>query len=406
MLVKEVPINHNILEWARIEANLSPQRAADKARIKDIKARGEKEALSPIERLQRWEKGIDTPSFSQLEKLAKAYRRPVLTFFLPQPPIKQTRLKDFRTIGNKSFDSDDFSPEFSALLRQIEALQTSLHDLVIDAGNSPINIVGSLNFDFTPDQITQKMRSMLEYSFDSQRSAKGFDDVFSNIRSKIEQQGVFVLLVGNLGSYHTDIQPDVFRGLAISDNRAPFIVINPNDAKPARIFSLIHEFCHVLRGETGVSNWSSLYNSDKNAPFQNEAFCDQVAAEFLAPTNDLLDEWKHKVSVHSPEESIEIIAKSFNISRMVIARRLLEFGKINGGFYWDYFDTIQEEWRAQKNQNKVTKDLKIPYKVRIRSKFGNRLVDTIIGATRDGKISELSASRMLDVRMGSLTKIV
>jgi len=37
--------------------------------------------------------------------------------------------------------------------------------------------------------------------------------------------GIFVLLIGDLGSYHTAFDLEVFRGFALSDDIAPFIII-------------------------------------------------------------------------------------------------------------------------------------------------------------------------------------
>lgn len=406
METKDVPVNHQILAWARKEANLSPTNVAIKSGIKDLKAKGKKEGLSSILRLERWEKGIDTPTFPQLKKLAKTYRRPVLTFFLPELPIKQTRIKDFRTVGDRAIDSESFSPEFSALLRRIEAMQLILHDLLLKTGSNPLPFVASIKADLSPKDAAQKIRDLFNYSFDDQKNSGGYyEKVFSDIRTKVELKGVFVLVEGNLGSYHTNIPPDVFRGLAISDNIAPTIVINPNDAKPARIFSLIHEFFHILTGVTGVSNWNSLDISEKNVAPHSEAFCSQVAAEFLVPESELLTEWEKFTIGYSPEDSIKRIAKEFSVSRIVIARRLLDFGELTKDFYWEFFDSCREEWRLLRNRIKKNKDFKIPLKIRIRSRLGNRLTDTLISAAREGKISELDASRILNVKIKDLSKI-
>jgi len=407
MVTEDIPVNHDILAWARKEANLSPPNVAIKAGIKDLKARGKKEGLSSTLRLERWEKGIDTPTLPQLRKLAKAYRRPVLTFFLSKPLIKQTRIQDFRTVGDRVIDSESFSPEFSALLRRIEAMQLNLHDLLLKTDSNPVSFVASIKADLSPKDTAQKIRHLLDYSFDDQKNSGGYyEKVFSDIRTKAEFKGVFILLEGNLGSYHTNIPPDVFRGLAISDDIAPIIVINPNDAKPAMIFSLIHEFCHILGGVTGVSNWNSFNISEKYVAPHNEAFYSQVAAEFLVPESELLREWEKFTIGFSPEDSIKRIAKEFSVSRIVIARRLLDFGELTKDFYWEFFDSCREEWRLIKSRIKKKKEIQIPLKIRIRSRLGNRLTDTLISAAREGKISELDASRVLNVRINDLSKIV
>ena len=60
-----------------------------------------------------------------------------------------------------------------------------------------------------------------------------------------------MLLLGDLGSHHSDMNEEVFRGFALADEIAPFVVINDNDATTARSFSLIHELAHIWIGASG-----------------------------------------------------------------------------------------------------------------------------------------------------------
>ena len=73
------------------------------------------------------------------------------------------------------------------------------------------------------------------------------------LRAKVESAGVFVLLIGNLGSHHSALGLEAFRGFALADPIAPFIVINDQDAKAAWSFTLLHELAHLWVGATGVS---------------------------------------------------------------------------------------------------------------------------------------------------------
>ena len=57
-------------------------------------------------------------------------------------------------------------------------------------------------------------------------------DAFALLRSRVEAAGAFVLLKGNMGNYQSVIELDAFRGFAIADHIAPFVVINDNDSAP------------------------------------------------------------------------------------------------------------------------------------------------------------------------------
>ena len=88
-----------------------------------------------------------------------------------------------------------------------------------------------------------------------------------------------MLGLGDLGSYHTELNVEVFRGFALADEFAPFVVINPRDAAAARCFTLLHELVHLWLGEPGISGGDPL------DPV--EVFCNKVASNFLLPDEEL-----------------------------------------------------------------------------------------------------------------------
>ena len=103
-----------------------------------------------------------------------------------------------------------------------------------------------------------------------------------------------MLLQGDLGSTQTALDVEVFRGFAIADEVAPFIVINDRDTKPAWSFTLLHELVHLLLGQTGISG--ARTDSDI------EKFCSDVAVEFLFPVlvlGDLLHRDRPEKDLHA-----------------------------------------------------------------------------------------------------------
>jgi hypothetical protein len=45
------------------------------------------------------------------------------------------------------------------------------------------------------------------------------------LRSRVEAAGIFVLLMGNLGSHHSAIDVEAFRGFALADDVAPLLLL-------------------------------------------------------------------------------------------------------------------------------------------------------------------------------------
>jgi Zn-dependent peptidase ImmA (M78 family) len=407
VILNEIPINHRILEWARNKSNLSRDMAAQKAGISAI-SKGLEEPLSPSARLKSWEEGIDRPSYTQLVKIAKAYRRPLLTFFLSQPPEQEIQLLDFRTLANKEPGTYFYDAEFSALVRQTEAIQKSVREIIQESGLKPLSFVSSISMDSNPITAAKLMRETLDYSPWQQKIAlRTVNALFNYIRNKAEEKGIFILLQGNLGSWHTNMFPEVFRGFTICDKVAPFIVINPNDTKTANIFTLIHELCHLWLGDTAVSNWNSLNISEPLPHIKNEQFCDQVAAEFLVPISELIEQWeKLTIGYEDNDYLIKRISRIFKVSPIVIARRLLESNKIDTDYYWDWYDQYHSEWLQIKEKIKEAKKEPPSYKIRTRTKLGNGLINTVLDAAREGKITETDASRILSIKIDNFSKIV
>src|SRR5262245_20669918 len=94
-------VNPAMLQWARETAGLDLQAAADK-----IDLRATRRTAAP-ERLAALEAGAEEPSRALLLRMAKQYHRPLLTFYLAQPPRKGDRGQDFRTLPDGSSVEDE-----------------------------------------------------------------------------------------------------------------------------------------------------------------------------------------------------------------------------------------------------------------------------------------------------------
>jgi Zn-dependent peptidase ImmA (M78 family)/transcriptional regulator with XRE-family HTH domain len=392
---QEAPVNHAILEWARKQTDFTPEQAVTRAGIKGLKSRG----LTAEERLVKWESGQEKPTLNELELIAKAYRRPLLTFFLSEPPRVETRLQDFRTVGDRPVAKG--SPEFSAFRRQIEALQKTVRQLVEEQGGKPLEFINSANMSMTPTAIAQGIRSEFQFSFRDQQQVQSSEELFNTLRDKAGEAGVFVLRKADLGSGHSKISVEEFRGLVISDPIAPFIVVNPNDARPALLFTLVHELAHLWLGESGISNFDAL----RIGPFdyqEREVFCNEVAAEFLVPENVLANEWQRVMNTEL-EFAIQSLADRFKVSRVVVARRLLDFQKITSDTYWEMYNQWRDEWSTVRERQRESEGGP-GYFIITKSKLGSKLLNTVIGAAYDGRLSFRNASKLLGIKVDYFSK--
>src|SRR6516162_10619699 len=94
-------INPRMLSWGRETAGLSIEEAAEKLGLRDTaKARA-------TDKLRALEAGERALSQTLLLKAATAYRRPLIAFYLPEPPRRGQCGEDFRTTTGAVSARDD-----------------------------------------------------------------------------------------------------------------------------------------------------------------------------------------------------------------------------------------------------------------------------------------------------------
>ncbi len=246
---KAIPVNPALLRWARCTAGLSLTDAVVRAKITRLCK--DEEAVTAEDRLASWEEGRTSPSFLQLKALAKAYCRPLVTFFLPEPPAQAA-------------DTLNASPEFAALKRRILQLHRVLCAIARDEQADALPFVNSCSIEDDVSTVVDAIRRTLDIEPLAER-----DDAFCSLRDKAQVAGVYVVLMDD-----SQVKPDEFRGIAIADRFAPLIVINKYDT--TMLFTLAHELAHIFLGSDGISNAFGPHKSI-------EQFCNAVAAELLAP---------------------------------------------------------------------------------------------------------------------------
>lgn len=225
-----VRINPDILVWARETAGLSVEDAAERLSL-TTSAKS-----TAAEKLLALEAGEKEPTKGQLAAAANAYRRPLLTFYMAEPPRTGPKVEDFR----QSPDARGLRENamLDALLRDIRARQETVRDLLQDEDEQgALPLVGSTSIENGVDAAVALLADVLGFDHTDLALRNGdADTLFKRLRTATENAGVFVLVIGDLGSHHSAIPASVFRGFAIADPIAPFVVINAKDARAARSF--------------------------------------------------------------------------------------------------------------------------------------------------------------------------
>jgi len=380
-------INHIILSWARETAELSVKNAAHKLQIKDGKT------ASAKDKLLDYENGTVAPSRSMLLRMSRVYRRPILTFYLDKPPRIGDRGEDFRTLPDYFIGKENVYVD--VLIRNIKARQNLVRETLIDEDEElKLEFIGRNTVSQGIQHITQTLREVLNLDLDEFRAQPRYLDAFKLLRHRAEEVGVFVLLQGNLGSHHTNIGVKTFRGFALSDDIAPFIIINDRDAKSAWSFTLLHEMVHLALGQTGVSG-SGAY-----AEKQIEKFCSDVASEILLPLVEFKTFQPSSLDFEFIKEEISDYAFSKKISSSQIAYRLYRRGGIDKDLWIQLRNFYHQRWDDQRKKEKLKHKKQEggpSYYVLRQHKLG-ALVRLVQRFTYSGALSTTRAGMLLNVR--------
>jgi len=204
----------------------------------------------------------------------------------------------------------------------------------------PNIIVGRLSIQSTVEGIVDDMRKMLDVPAHPHRGS--WQDYYKTLACKIESLGILVMRQSSIGHHTRPLNVEEFRGFAIADDYAPIIFVNHADALGARLFTLMHELCHIWIGQSGISDSGSLGRRDE------EVLCNPVAAEFLVPEKELLDLWL--VEQQTWESNLPLLEAHFHVSTWTLARRALSLSLITQDEYTNYIADRQKAYKKREAQ--------------------------------------------------------
>jgi Zn-dependent peptidase ImmA (M78 family) len=375
----EALIKAELLIWARESARISIGEAARKLKIIP-------------EKLEDWETGKSRPSMSQLRKLGELYQRPIAVFYLPEKPLDFKPLRDFRRIpdmlGYRDERKINFNIRSSAYKREIALrLSEELYGSVPD-----FQYKISLTED--PEEIGNYIRKVLMIGNDTQSSWKEEYEAFNAWRSAIENLGVLIFQC-------TDVDLYDMRGFSICEYPLPAICLNIKDSVRGRIFTLLHEFCHLMLHVGGICDIDEdfeRYDDEQNM----EIFCNHVAGAALIPKSALLNVIEGAAIDQWSDEELTILSKQFKTSKEVVLRRILICGLTSQQFYKVKRHEFEEEYKRLRKKKSTGF---VPYYKKIIFRSGIPFIRLVLNGYHQEKITSRDLSDFLDVNLKHIPRI-
>jgi len=357
------PITPEVLKKAREIAGFSINTIANKV--------GE----SP-DKVENWENGAELPPLARLKKLSDYYKRPLAYFFLPTPPKEPPNPIDFRALPLQQ--KYPLSPNTKFIIRKARKYQKIASDLMATLDIS-FPILKKITEDSNPEVLANDLRKDLSCTVDNQIKWISESEAFKNWRELIENKNIIVL--------QFPIPLEEARGFTLLGKMVPTIVVSSKDSINGKIFTLFHEYAHLMFRDEGIY-------SIRDFSTRKEKFCNHFSGAFLVPKNELLKIFDIDLRLFNSIEFdsyISNLSKKFKVSRYVVLRRLEILGRITSKQYAEKAKKWEEEDKGKKmGFGKST------YAEKILSQKGNLYVSLVLRANKLGLINRGTVIRYLD----------
>jgi Zn-dependent peptidase ImmA (M78 family) len=334
-------------------------------------------------KLNAWLGREAAPTFKQLEDFAAATHTPFGYFFLAAPPDEPLPIPDFRTRRRERLRRP--SGDLLDTIYLCQQRQAWFEAFAREEGLDPIALVGSVTRATPVVVAARAIRQAVGFDLEQRREEPTWADALRRFLRQVEDLGILVMVSGIVGSNtHRKLDPEEFRGFALADRLAPLIFVNGADSKAAQMFTLAHELAHLALGESALSDAeASVFPGE-----ETERWCNQVAAEILAPLEILRQELH---AAEPLEHATARLARRFKVSTLVILRRLFEAGAIR---------SREQFWQAYRTESERVREIAAGAEggdfyrtlgVRVSRRFEYALVASVLG----GRTTFTEAFRLL-----------
>lgn len=365
-LMLRVDVNPDLLRWARERSGVE---------IATLEHR--------FPKLEAWERREAQPTFKQLEDFAQATHTPIGFLFLQEPPVERVPIPDFRTVPGARFHRP--SPDLLDTIYLCQQRQDWYRDFARTNGDPPLTFIGSAKLTDEIPAVASKIRTTLGLDIDERRRMPTWEAALRSLIEQADDIGVLVMVSGVVGSNNRrKLDPQEFRGFALSDPLAPLVFVNGSDTKAAQMFTLAHELAHLWLGESGISDSQASTFPEQDT----ERWCNQVAAELLVPLKLVRSEHDRRAPLR---DEAQRLARHFKVSTLVMLRRIHDTGAVTKKAFWDAYNSELQRLIEIAKSGSGGGDFYATLGVRTGKTFARALVSS----TLEGRTSFTLAFRLL-----------
>jgi Zn-dependent peptidase ImmA (M78 family) len=383
-------VKPEMLRWARNRAKVKPEDAAKAAHV-------------TVERLQAWEQdgAEDAPTLGQLRDLAAKYHFPLAVFYLPEPPKDFAPLRDFRRLPDAA--EEPISANLAYHIRNAYDRRELALELFQELGAKPQRFPLRATLRDDPEKVGRALRDFLKIDPETQKRAARQGRAFDYWRRRIEEHDILVFTVSGP---HWSVELEEVRGFAIATPDLPVVVVNGKDySQGGKTFTLLHELCHIVLGESAISNGAGDDPELNPADRRVERFCDAVAAAALMP-RDLLASFEEVAGTGTrtwSNDELKRIGDAIGVSRQALLLRFVTIKRASWDHYNEWAEIFHQEYRQQaEDRGKEKKSVPVKRHIMLMSWNGRSFTRLVLRSYYDQRITLNDVSSYLGAKVNHI----
>ena len=371
-----VEVVPQVLNWLRTSAGWEIEEVA-------------KKLGTSVEIVKDLESGKRNPTLRQLHTLSEIYKRPIASFFLSKPKQERPMPKDYRFLPNKT---NIFDRKTILAIRRTRSLQNLSKELSLNINYTTKMEVKKAELTDNPELIASEYRKILNLDIEKQRKFRDAYKMMGHLRDVLEDLNILV--------FQFSMQMEDARGFALADEAPNIIVINSKDSIEARLFTLMHEFGHIILGETVID----LPEVSLQARNNIEAWCNTFSSAFLLPKEvsiDLFNKNKHNLT---ETNTLNDLSKRYKVSKAVLLVKMVNLNYISR----QEFESVlarytPKETKVEKKEKKV---MGMASDQRCISEVGNKFVSLVANNFDREFITYNDALSFLSIKSRNFDKVL
>ncbi|PKP60482.1 MAG: hypothetical protein CVT88_02845 [Candidatus Altiarchaeales archaeon HGW-Altiarchaeales-1] len=372
-----VKVNPEVLKWLRESSGWTCDDVSIRLKTK-------------VETFKDFELGTKSPTLRQLKELSLAFNMPLAAFLLPKRPEEKPLPLDYRMLPNKKGIFDKKTMLAIRKARSLQSISKELSDNIQCETKPKIERVITTD---NPEDISGKYREIFKLTEEKQRKFRDTYQFFNYLRALLEDMNILI--------FQISMPVEDARGFSLSDDSPAILVVNTKDSIEARLFSLMHEFAHILRRET-VIDLPELSITDKE---NTEKWCDEFASSFLLPKETAKKLFETDKTKLTWTETINALSGKYKLSKSMLLYNMYKLDYLSKT---EYNEVLK---RYKPSQVRATKKGKqkgggIPSEKRCISEVGSKFVSLVADNFDKRFITYSDALNYLSVKSKSFDKVL